>query len=87
MQNEYQYQQEMGYNMAINELKPLLREILQVLDRPNKTRNKIADYLIKSPNATWNKINQDLGLSSNALIAHHLPRIKLIKKIKEVINA
>lgn len=85
--NDYQYRQHQGYEMAINEVKPLLKDVLKVLDKPCKTRNMISDYLKQNPSATWDKIRQDLDLSSNALIAHHLPRINLINKIKEVINA
>ena len=85
-ENEYQYQQRMGYDMAINEIKPLLQDILKVLDKPNATRNKIDIFLRENPKSTWENIRLKLGLSSNNLIAFHLPRIKLINQIKKYIT-
>lgn len=85
-QNEYQYQQEMGYNMAITEIKPLLKDILKVLDKPNATRNKIDAFFRENPKSTWDNARQQLNLSSNQLIKFHLPKIKLINEIKEIIN-
>lgn len=85
-ENEYQYQQRMGYDMAINEIKPLLQDILKVLDKPNATRNKIDIFLRENPKSTWENTRLKLGLSSNNLIAFHLPRIKLINRIKKIIQ-
>ena len=85
-ENEYQYQQRMGYDMAINEIKPLLQDILKVLDKGNSTRNKIDSFFKENPKSTWQNARLKLGLTSNNLIAFHLPRIKLINRIKEVIN-
>lgn len=85
-ENEYQYQQRMGYDMAINEIKPLLQDILKVLDKPNATRNKIDIFLRENPKSTWENTRLKLGLSSNNLIKFHLPKIKLINRIKEVLN-
>ena len=86
-QNEYQYQQEMGYNMAINEIKPLLQDILNILDRPNTTRNKIDTFFKDNPESSWDNARIKLNLSSNQLIKFHLPKIKLINRIKRILNA
>ena len=84
--NDYQYRHQQGYEMALAELKPLFKECLKIIDKPCKTRNQITDYLSQNPKATWHQIATDLRLSSNGLIAHHLPRIRLINKIKKVLN-
>jgi len=84
--NDYIYQQEMGYNMAITEIKPLLKDILKVLDKSNKTRNKIDAFFKENPNSSWDNARQKLNLSSNQLIKFHLPKIKLINRIKEIIK-
>lgn len=85
-ENEYQYQQRMGYEMAINEIKPLLQDILKVLDKGNSTRNKIDGFFKENPKSTWANAKLQLGLSSNNLISFHLPKIKLINRIKSYIS-
>lgn len=84
--NDYQFRQQQGYEMAIIEIKPILSEVLKIIAKPNQTRDKIKKYLKINPEATWQKIVSDLSLSSNQLVKHHLPKIKLINKIEEILN-
>lgn len=84
--NDYQYRHQQGYEMAIMEIEPILREVLKIIAKPNKTRDGIREYLKHNPNEKWAKIASALELSSNQLIAHHLPRIKLINRIEGLIK-
>jgi hypothetical protein len=85
-ENEYQYQQRMGYDMAMRQVKPLLQDILKKINKPNQTRNKIDCFFKENPKGSWDNCRKKCNLSSNNLISFHLPKIKLINRIKEALN-